>query len=336
MRDAITMRLFSLAFFLLFLGGCATGTAMKGELEKAKAGESVVFGHVDVIVDGKKQEWGQGWTGAVYCSLIILPDDSTHAVSNRISDDGMFYLSLKPGNYHLLGFRLQQGTQHRVGRIDARFTVPDGSAAVYIGNITIDMKRGYYRTRVVNNMLEPAKAYKSKYPGRTGTIATSLIQLTTRIGNYSRIAGVCNSRWGVDCKGDFKGVTPVTPAGKVTNYPETDSLTPTFSWKPVTGKGVSYDLIIFEAATYRYPGGSGLSPEQTMKGRMVLYKENIRNASYKLQTALKPKTRYFWSVRFRDQAHNLVSGWSTYSHITFIPFIYMSSGYGAWFTFRTP
>jgi hypothetical protein len=335
MRFAVHIRWISIVSCLLLLISCGANP-YKEELEKPEAGESVVFGHVDVIVDGKKQEMGQGWTGVVSCCLIILPEDSTNAVSNQINKDGMFYLSLKPGNYQLLGFRLQQGSSRRVGRIDASFTVPESQAAVYIGNITIEMRGGRYSTKVENQITTPKNAYQAKYPERTGTIATSLIKFTTRIGSYSGVAGICGSRWGIDCEGDFQGVVPMSPNGDVEQFPTINSLTPTFSWKPVKGENISYDLIIFDAATYRFPVDIGTSAEQTMKGHMVLYKEDIQNSHYKLEKPLKPKTRYFWSVRLRDQNNDIVSGWSTHSHRTFIPFVYMSSGYGAWFTFSTP
>ena len=106
-------------------------------LPEPKAGESIVFGHVTFILDGKVQKWG--WTGSKACCLIILPDDSNETVSSGVKDDGMFYLALKPGGYRVLAFRYQQESRRRVGRIDASFTVPEGAAAVYIGNI-----RTYY------------------------------------------------------------------------------------------------------------------------------------------------------------------------------------------------
>lgn len=321
---------------LLFLFSCATQIEQREELEKPTLGESVIFGHVDVFVDGEAQEWGFSWSGDRTCCLLILPPDSNHAMTYQINDDGMFYLSLNPGEYQLLGFRFQKGSEWTVGRIGGTFTVPDESEAMYIGNITIKMVKGRYITIVQDDTADPINKYKTKFPQRSGQIKTSLLELPDRIGKFERIIHECNSLWGVDCGDNFSGVTPLTPevtkqhlmAGKQP-FPEIDSLTPTFSWKPAGKPGINYDLIIYEVATYSFGGGV----EQTMKGRMVLYEENLSSASYQLKTPLKEKTRYYWSVRFRDQ--NTISRWSTFSHFGFYVF-YMTSGYGQWFAFSTP
>ena len=178
--------------------------------------------------------------------------------------------------------------------------------------------------------------YKTKFPNQPGQIATNLIQLPDRIGNYTHIAGQCSERWGVDCGENFKGVTPLSPEVSTQTlipgkqpFPEIDSLTPRFSWKPAGKQGVSYDLIIYEAATYSYTG----TDDGIMQGRMVLYEEGIKSPSFQLKMPLKEKTKYYWSVRLREG--NVISPWSTYSHFGFYVF-YMTSGYGQWFTFSTP
>jgi hypothetical protein len=321
---------------LLFLNSCATETEQREQLEQPTTGQSVVFGHVDVIVDGKVQEWGFSWTGDRSCCLMILPPDSSLATTYKINDDGMFYISLNPGEYQLLGFRFQKDTAWKVGRIDGTFNVPDEQEATYIGNITIQMVQGRHVTIVKDDSKEPINKYKTKFPQRSGQVTTSLLQLPDAIGNFEHILHECNNIWGVDCSDNFSGVTPLSPEVTTQSqmfgeqaFPETDSLMPKFSWKSAEKSGISYDLIIYEAATYSLTGRD----EHTMKGRVVLYEENLSSSSYQLKTPLKEKTKYYWSVRLRDQ--DTISRWSTFSHFGFYVF-YMTSGYGQWFAFSTP
>jgi len=321
---------------LLFLSSCATEIEQREQLEQPTTGQTVVFGHVDMIIDGEAQEWGFSWAGTKSCCLLILPPDSNHAMTYQINDDGMFYLSLNPGEYQLLGFRFQKDTKSRVGTINGTFNVPADSEAIYIGNITIKMVKGRYKTIVQDDTADPINKYKTKFPQRSGQVITSLLELPDRIGKFDRVIHECNSHWGVDCSDNFNGVTPLSPtvttqhlmAGKQP-FPEIDNLTPTFSWKPAGRSGISYDLIIYEVATYDF--GAGV--EQTMQGRMVLYEENLLSTTFHLKTPLKQKTRYYWSVRLRDQ--NTISRWSTYSHFGFYIF-YSTSGFGQWFAFSTP
>ena len=316
---------------IVLLSACEAPYMQQKDVEQPTMGQSVVFGHADVVVDGKIQEWGYGWTGVKSCCLLILPPESTKAITYKLDEDGIFYWSLNPGEYQILGFRFQKGTESRIGRVGATFTVPENTEAVYIGDVTIEMKGRRSRAVVKDNSSAMRATYKSKFSDQPGQVTTSLLQLPDRIGTYDRIISECSDHWVVDCSEDYKGVTPLSPKVVTKQFSQTESLMPRFSWKPAGSSGVSYDLIVYEAATYSYVG----TDDGIMLGRMVVYEENIQTPNYQLKTPLKKKTKYFWSVRLRDEEEEWVSRWSTYSHFGFYVF-YMTSGYGQWFAFSTP
>ena len=117
---------------IVILSACEAPYMERKDIEQPIAGQTIVFGHVDVVIDGKVQEWGYGWAGVTSCCLLLLPPERTQAITYKLDEDGIFYLSLDPGEYQLLGFRFQKGSESRVGRIGASFTVPQASEAVYI------------------------------------------------------------------------------------------------------------------------------------------------------------------------------------------------------------
>lgn len=100
-------------------------------------------------------------------------------------------------------------------------------------------------------------------------------------------------------------------------FPTIGSLTPEFRWKPCPKQGVSYDFVLYEAATYSFDQMTPLY----MRGRVAAYEEGLVEARWQPDTPLKPDTRYFWSVRMREG--DPVSHWSTQSHSTFL-LVYMS------------
>lgn len=303
-------------------------------LPEAKAGESIAFGQVTFIIDGKVQKWGYSWKGLTSCCLIILPENSSETFSTRLNDDGMFYMALKPGAYRILAFRYSRETQRSVGRINARFIIPQGAAAVYIGNIRIEMRRSRYRIRATNSPANPTAIYKSKYPGHSGEIISSLVRFPRPIGYFEQVSDVCGIRWEVECSKEFTGVTPVLPEGPLDSFPAVDSLRPKMKWTPANNTDLSYDLIIYEAVAYK-PDNVLIPKKEMMKGLVAYYKEDIGKPEHQLEKPLKPNTRYFWSVRVRDNEEFVVSTWSTFRYSKFM-LIYSTWGSGAWFTFSTP
>ena len=321
-------RIFTFLLFISAITGCETAPTVK-DVEQPVVGQSIVFGHVDIVIDGETQKLG-GWTGVVSCCLTILPPESDQAITYKIDKDGIFYWSLAPGEYQLLGFRFQEGSSSREGVVGGSFTVPEDTDAMYIGNITINMVKGRYVTVVEDKSGELVASYKSKFPDHPGHITTALLQLPDKLGSFTGIMSECSEKWGVDCTGKYQGITPLTPSMATNQFIQTDSLTPVFNWEAAKNKDVSYDLVIYDVARYSPPGAVKV---MKMKGRMIHYEENISEPGFKLKTPLKENTKYYWSVRLRDG--DVVSRWSTYSHFGFYVF-FATSGYGQWFGFSTP
>ena len=143
---------------------------------------------------------------------------------------------------------------------------------------------------------------------------------------------MCDSEWGLQCNRDGSGAKPVQPVLTRglhgSTFTRIDTALPTFKWQPASA-GVHYDIAIWEAATYRVP--NKLVTNHT-PGHLVVYEENVPAAEFMLSKPLKPKTKYYWSVRFRDG--DTVSSWSRAGHFAFL-LVMWSSGYGEWFAFET-
>jgi hypothetical protein len=161
-----------------------------------------------------------------------------------------------------------------------------------------------------------------------------LLQRAEKVGTYAKVRSACNKEWGLTCTRELMGVTPIYPklarGIRGTTFGKADSVLPTLKWQAAETPGVNYDVAIWEAAAYRLP--SKLSSDYT-PGHLTLYEENLVATELTLTTSLKPKTRYFWSVRARQG--DVVSPWSRAGHSTFLV-VAWTWGSGEWFGFETP
>lgn len=319
----------ALFFAVLLLSGCATPPTMKNVAEMA-ADANVVFGSVTVYEDGEQEKWGVKFTGSNYFYLTILPPDTNEAITHRLAKDGVFYWTLPPGEYLLLGYYWQDLQAQRTGHIGAKFSVPETGPDAYLGTIEFRGNVVFLVPQFQDRFDEIAKLYDTKFPGRRGTAVKRLFEPPQPVGHFSSHRGICHEDWSIECDKRFHGVTPTSPEVSQSGFPLLDSLRPKFRWKPSARHDVSYDLILYEAAAYVV--GGQMVPSY-MRGHVVAYAEGLKEPHWQPETPLEPDTRYIWSVRLRDG--ETVSGWSTQSHSTFL-IVYMSSGYGQWFQFRTP
>lgn len=313
---------------LLLCWGCSTAPSIE-DVETVTADTRIVFGTAEVIVDGKKQKWGAGWTGHSYFYMTILPPDSSEAISYTLAKDGLFYWSLPPGEYLLLGYHWQDQQTQRWGDIRAEFTVPETGPDVYLGSLVFVSTGWGLLTGIDDRFDSVAASYDAKFPHRRGTATKDLLETPDPVGNFADVISCCNESWQIECTDRYRGVTPLGPGDQQSGFPLIDSLTPKFQWKGSSRPDVSYDLVVYEAATFNI--GTMLKPFYA-RGRMAAYVEDLKQPSWQADAAFRPDTRYYWSVRMRDG--DTVSGWSTVSHSTFL-LVYMSSGHGEWFHFRT-
>ena len=314
---------------LLFLfWGCAVPPTMK-DVGQMADDDGVVFGSIAVYEDEKQEKWGVKFTGSNYFYLAILPPDTSEAITYRLAKDGVFYWTLPPGEYTLLGYHWQDLQAQRTGYIGARFRVPESGSDAYLG--TIEFRGNVFSLvpHFQDRFDQIVELYNAKFPDRQGTAVKQLMAPPQLVGSFSAIRGQCHDDWKIKCDNRFRGVTPISPEVSQTGFPVSNTLRPEFRWKGCARKDVSYDLILYEAAAY---GVGGQMVPSYMRGRIVAYKEGLQEPRWHMETPLKPETRYIWSVRIRDG--ETVSPWSTQSHSTFL-IVYASSGYGHWFQFKT-
>ncbi|MEJ2141211.1 MAG: hypothetical protein P8Y24_02445 [Gammaproteobacteria bacterium] len=317
-----------LLFGIVFLTSCAMAPPMK-DVEAPIAGETIVFGQVDVFENGVKQDWKMKWTGARTFYLMILPPGTTEAITYKVMEDGSFYWSLKPGEYQLLAYRFQKGNQWLTGRIGATFSVPANVDGLYVGDFRMNIQRGRYFTSIANNFKSALINYQNKFPTQTSAPQASLMKGRKKLGQYNLVGHPCHKMWGITCTKRYRGVEPISPEIANHGFPQTESLSPVFKWKPSSSSDITYDFVIYEAASYSVSG----MDKQYVEGRLVDYWENVKQPYLTLLSPLKPATRYFWSVRTRKG--QTVSGWSSFSFMGFYVFA-MTSGVGKPFAFSTP
>ncbi len=229
-----------------------------------------------------------------------------------------------------LGYYWQDLQTQRIGHIGARFSVPETGADAYLGTIEFRGNVVSLVPQFQDRYDEISKLYDTRFPSRKGTAVKRLLEPPQPVGNFSSYRGECHDDWQIQCADRFHGVTPLSPEVSQSGFPMVNSLNPGFRWKPSIRLDVSYDFILYEAAAYAIDGA--MVPFY-MRGRVVAYKEDLKEPYWQPEKSLKSDTRYIWSVRLRDG--ETVSRWSSQSHFTFL-IVAMSSGYGQWFQFKTP
>ena len=324
----------------LIVGACAapgTPAIQAGKTETAKpaplpAAERIVFGRLELLLDGKNTKIGTISTFSLHgIAALVLPEGADTALVLSFDEQGWFAWKLKPGSYSLLGLVSQAGNNIRVMPVNARFIAEDGDSLVYIGHIRAESNGARYSVGITDS--DVADEVHKRY-GDATTPAKRLLQRADKLGTYAKVRSVCDKAWGLPCTRELMGVTPIHP--KVargihrTTFGRADSVSPTLKWQAAETPGVSYDVAVWEAAAYRLP--SKLSADYTL-GQLALYEENLVAAELTLTKPLKPKTRYFWSVRARQG--DVVSSWSRAGHSTFLV-VAWTWGSGEWFAFDTP
>jgi len=324
--------LFLIVSFGLFVVGCVaqTHTQIK-DVEEVGQDQSTVIGRLDLVEDGKPQRFSM-WKEGI---LLILKSGSTKAISYNLRGDGSFFLALEPGDYNILGFEtFYKGV--RGGRIGATFTVSEGAESVYIGKLKVLMEKGMYSVGIEDDYSAAAEAFKSRFP-KARQPDISLAILKTKLGAYQRVSYVCADEWGLDCTKKqaqgvgfirIDGVTPLNPEVSVSAFQEVDTLLPTFDWRPSSRVDLSYDLVIYEAASYTRQGMT----KNYLPGNLIVYEEEIQEATFSLKNPLTPDNKYYWSVRLRR--NDVVSTWSKFSYFQTL-IIYTGSGSNQWFSFAT-
>jgi len=323
----------------LFVGACATPSGPPPETEKRLStapGRTYpnVFGKFDLLKDGEPQKiaW-LSWSGITEFHALVLPEGASRALILDVDEQGWFYWKLAPGNYTLLGFVFRAGQQSTTGHVNARFTAATQDSATYIGHIRLEVGKGQSALGFRDAEQDAVVALKTKWPDALQPVRKQLLAPETKIGEYRTFLPICAKAWRIQCSRDLQGIEPVFPALqgglRGTTFTPITEVQPTMRWKALAGEATTYDLVIWEAVPYQF----ALGGERYISGPLVTYLENLDQPEIQLNTALKPKTKYFWSVRLRRG--DMVSTWSTAGHFTFL-IVAWTSGRGESFAFETP
>lgn len=308
------------ALVAISLAACANPGQIK-DVEAPVTGESIVFGRADLYRDGKPLKTARVQNRMVH--LLILPSNSSQAFDYLVRGDGRFYLGLAPGDYMVLGAEVQEslgfpqsGMRVHPAPIRAKFSVPEGASSVYVGTIEVRLEQERSSVEVRDNSASDTVALRERYPGIVGKPVKQLVQTEQALGKFDYVVDVCAERWGIDCTEQYRGVEPITPKVGTKFFPnkvafgKVDSVRPTLSWRGSSQPSVTYDLVVSEAAAYGQFGEI-----QYMAGRVSIYAEGIHAPEFQVQSALKPATKYFWSVRLREG--DTVSHWSRFDYFKF-------------------
>ena len=128
----------------------------------------------------------------------------------------------------------------------------------------------------------------------------------------------------------FHGIEPIDPkAGNPSVPHQVESLQPTLRWKPSPNRGATYDVVIYEE---RVVSVAPLN-RQRQAGRVIYLRQNLTTSEHKVEEVLEPNSRYYWSVRERN--NGAVSNWSKYDYSAY--YCLGAADYrNSLFTFETP
>ena len=333
-----------LACALSILQGCATGNTQAQTVsrqaetrqEASKTALPVVLGKFDLSRDGKPETLGLTWTGVKDCYAIVRADGASDAMVLGMDSDGRFSWPLKPGNYTMLGFSFSSGhgNESFKGVIDGRFSVTEGDAGVYIGNVELDIgETGRYSVAIRDREQAAMQDFQKRTPPIPAGTVKRLLTPEKPPGTFAHVRNVCAKDWRQACSKDLRGVAPLFPTLQHDmsglGFTKIDTPQPTLRWQATLQPEISYDVAVWEAIPYRFPLGSTMYT----RGPLVAYAQDVALPELHLDNALKSKTRYFWSVRLRRG--DTVSSWSTAGHFTFLVVAWRSSR-GESFGFETP
>ena len=304
------------------------GCADTAGVTKAEPGESLVFGRVAAVKDGKPVENLQGLqlSGA---SLVLLKIGEADGSLVTLPSDGFFVWALPPGEYMLVEFQYATEGARRALDLRARFTVPDDRVSMYIGSLRVVYAKGLHAAGLIDEYDAAVATLRQARPDAPPNVVKSLMEQEERLGSYASVVSACDRRWSIDC-GDYQyGVRPLYPPHSSSTFTEVSSRTPTFRWSPSGRPGVKYDLVIYQSISCR----SMTLMSERRAGCVVLYREGLDVNQFTPEEPLAPDQKYLWSVRFRDD--DTVSAWSSTGHFTFFV-IGFSGASGELFAFKTP
>lgn len=141
------------------------------------------------------------------------------------------------------------------------------------------------------------------------------------------IAALCLLLVLTSCSTTFRVLKPENPPLGFLGFARTaESIQPTFKWSPSPEPDVRYDLIVYECVE----SFGNLGEIYRVPGKEIYLRKGIQNTEHRIEEALKPGKKYYWSVRIRKG--DKVGPWSSYDYIIYIG----GTGIDQLFLFQTP
>jgi hypothetical protein len=323
----------------VFASACESTGAIK-RVEEPSEASNIVFGRVEVISPEKPEAWidSCGFGQYMVCPdafrIIILPSGSKEVITHRLGGDGTFYWTLPQGKYTVAEWEWEKwGAERGVksGRVAVQFAIPEGQQSVYLGTLAIRMVGGRYAIKISDDFEDAVDHLGQKFP----TIKTKAVKNLIYLEQTPDVIlgpNICHEDWKLTCTEEYRGVTPISPVSKAATFPKVRDLQPTLEWQESARTDVTHDVIIYEALYYEKAGST-----RYIQGPIVNYVSGLSEPRYTVRKPLNADSKYFWSVRLREDG--TVSNWSSASHKSFyfLLFIYgWERGAGVPFNFSTP
>ncbi len=322
-----------LFFGWVLLGGCASSPPIAGQPPPPVTfteSQSAVFGRIAQLRDGKEVDWE---TGPAMLGpgghLVYLRSAQTGMFDQKlIGADGRFIWPLAPSDYTIATIRLDN-VPRGLARLWATFRIERPGEAVYIGNLRMLASAGRYAFDVEDRLDAEAANIGARVAVPLPPVSRAMVRFEPRVGTFSSLWAICGPRGGVTCDRTWQGLEPLKPVDTARSFVALDNLTPLLEWKPVARETMRYDVAVYESL----PLGLNLPGSPRVRGSLVAYAEGLDVPRWRVTPALKPDTKYEWSVRVRDG--DTVSTWSTTSQFTLLLVAAVFS-HGDWFSLSTP
>jgi len=151
-----------LASFLSFtLFGCAASPIDFSEGASLAANEGVAFGRVKLLVGGKEKSLSSIFGESIF-RLILLPAETSQAISVPLKEDGTFIWHLPEGNYTIASYEWRSSSTIS-GRIFAKYAVSP-NRSTYIGTLAITIAGTRYLVEIVDDFETTLPSVQQKIP----------------------------------------------------------------------------------------------------------------------------------------------------------------------------
>lgn len=318
------------------LTGCTT-TVKMDTARSLSTEQAIVFGKVNVIVDGKHIKMTTSGFKS-YLTIEFRQKGSSIIMEYKVDETGYFFWTLAPGEYEVLG---TYGFSAEVGWFDMMvplaqpvwipFTVQSEVESLYLGDLTIELSKSRHVVqRLKDNYSQAIKEFNRRYPGtqtKPQNKVTTLQPLNP--GNYTKVTHLCSGSWGKYCSSSHGSLEDVV----------VESTDPILRWAPSPMLDVTYDVAIYEAydSTWRKINFDLLTGKKRWRrGRLLLYAQDLTAPTFKPDVLLQPNTTYVWSVRLRRG--DAVSTWSQVKNTLVHPttfWFFMIEQWETWPNFTT-